>query len=248
VGDRLVVSVSSQTVPVHIVEQVEFFPTLDPYDEDFLVVNLHRLQERGNLLSPGSEFLPNEMWLAAGDTQAAAAQLGETFQGLPISLRKPLDRQELLATAQVDPFIMGGWTGWLLLAFVTTSVVSAAGFVTYAVFGLERRQGSVAVLESLGMSSRQVLGAVAVEFLFLLVAGGLLGALMGSWLGSLLLPFLDITGSGEAAVPPLVVARTWGAVSLVYLGIAGVFGLLLAFVLRWFSRLALQRVLKLEEV
>ena len=247
IGDRLVVSAAGQAVPIRIVERVEFFPTLDPYQEEFLIVNFQRLQRHGSLLVPRSEFLPTELWLT-GDGAQAVAQVEETLAGMPVQYRSFLDLRDLLATAQVDPFILGGWMGWLIIAFVATALVSIAGFVTYAVLGLERRQGSVAVLESLGMSSRQVLGTVALEFLFLLVAGGLLGALMGSWLGSLLLPYLDVTGTGEAAVPPLVVVRTWGGVFLVYGGIAVVFGLLLAFVLRWFSHLALQRVLKLEEV
>jgi ABC-type antimicrobial peptide transport system permease subunit len=97
------------------------------------------------------------------------------------------------------------------------------------------------------MSSRQVLGSVAVELVILLGVGGLLGALMGSWLSALLLPFLDITGAGEVALPPLVVMRTWGGVFLVYGGMGAVFGVLLWFVLRWFSRLALQQALRLEE-
>ncbi len=246
-GDELTVSAFGQAVSLRIAGQVEFFPTMDPYKEGFLIVNVHRLVERGRLLvPPGGEVLPNELWLALADGQGATG-VEEGLGALHISYRQILDRQERLRNAQVDPFVLGGWIGWLLLAFGATLGVSIAGFVTYTVMGLERRQASVAVLESLGMSSRQVLGSVAVELLILLGVGGLLGALMGSWLGSLLLPFLDITGAGEVALPPLVVMRTWGGVFLVYGGMGAVFGVLLWFVLRWFSRLALQQALRLEE-
>lgn len=246
VGDEMVVSVFGQGVAVRVAGQVEFFPTMDPYKEGFLIVNFHRLVEHGRLLVPGGEVLPNELWLTPVDGQGAAG-IEKGLGALPFSYRQLLDREERLRNAQVDPFVLGGWIGWLLLAFGATLGVSIAGFVTYTVMGLERRQASVAVLESLGMSSRQVLGSVAVELLILLGVGGLLGALMGSWLGSLLLPFLDITGAGEVALPPLVVMRTWGGVFLVYGGMGVVFGVLLWFVLRWFSRLALQQVLRLEE-
>jgi hypothetical protein len=247
IGDRLIISAAGHVVPIIIIGQVDFFPTLNPYKEGFLILNFQRLKDHANLLAPSGGALPNELWLTT-DSNTDVPELARALREIDVNPVRILNLQEQLTSAQVDPFVLGGWSGWLIIVFLAASIVSIAGFVTYAVFNLEQRQASVAVMESLGMNARQVLAIVASELLFLLIAGGLLGAVLGTWLGSILLPFLDVTGTGEAAVPPLVVVRTWGGVFLVYGGMALVFGVLLVFIVRWFSGLALTRVLKQEEI
>ena len=63
VGSALVVNILSSLVPVRIMDTVEYFPTMDPAGNGFLIADLDNLLRHLNILSPVDRIDPNELLL-----------------------------------------------------------------------------------------------------------------------------------------------------------------------------------------
>ena len=81
VGNSLIVNIFGRLIPVRIMDSVDYFPTLDPAGNGFLVSDLDSLLRHLNILTPVGSIRPNELML----TQAAGS--GEDAYQLALSPR-----------------------------------------------------------------------------------------------------------------------------------------------------------------
>jgi len=244
----LSLSVSGSAVQVQVVAAVEYFPTLDPAGFGFLVTDLGQLSRAANAAPTGDLALyPNEAWIASRSRGAARDDLRERLLATGTASTKVYDEIELLSRATTDPLTSAGWRGVLNLAFLAAAGVGALGFMIYAYLFAQRRQLEFAVLRTMGFSARQTGLLVSFELLVIVVLGVTAGSLIGGVLGRVMLPFMQLTELGEQVLPPFVLAVGWGEVLRIY-GI-----LVLAFLVasgattRFFSRLAITRVIRIGE-
>ena len=61
-GDTLVVRINSVPLPIEVVDEEDFIPTLFATSEDFVLVDLEALLDYVNLRTPRSLSKPNELW------------------------------------------------------------------------------------------------------------------------------------------------------------------------------------------
>ncbi len=77
-----------------------------------------------------------------------------------------------------------------------------------------------AVVRTLGLTTRQVLGLVTFELLLVLVPAVLVGGVLGMRMGVTIIPFLVTSGEGVLVVPPVVLNVDWQSIG-VLVGVVG---------------------------
>ncbi|GBD11344.1 hypothetical protein HRbin23_01007 [bacterium HR23] len=248
VGERVTASVLSTSVPLRIQGQVEFFPTLYPREEPFLVVPLRPLVDYLALHAPRLLEATAEVWVriqpGVDPSPSALRQALEREGVRPTAL---LSAQEATQRRQADPLLTAGWAGLVLLAFGVTVMASASAISLYLFLDTRAREGEYALLRAVGFTRRQLTGVIWFNFILVVAVGVGLGTWAGHRMASGLLPLLEVAETGGRITPPMVLETHW-------LGLLAVYGVLAlgagvsAGVLAWIaSRLDLQGVLRRGE-
>jgi hypothetical protein len=218
VGERINVDVQGNAVPVRLAGVADYFPTLDPEFSTFLVGDIRSTWMALNANKMRNAEQANEVWIETGE--ALPSEVANAMRGrmsVPPSL---IAQDQLLRDAAVDPLISAGWKALLAIAFTTVLAASAVGFLVYSQVTFASRMTEYAVVRTLGLTTKQVLGLVTLELLMVLVPAVLVGGLLGMRMGATIIPFLVTSGEGVRVVPPVVLAVDWQAVG-VLVGVIG---------------------------
>ena len=103
---------------------------------------------------------------------------------------------EELGKLRTDPLALG-LLGLMYLAFIMALALSVVGLLTYSGLTAQSRRTEFGVLRALGLSSLRVVGGLALEQLFVMITGVMLGALLGWVLASQVVPTLALGAAGE---------------------------------------------------
>jgi len=238
-----------QRMSVVVKDVVDYFPTLDPTDGEFVIANLNRLSSlRSLVLSRHMHFFPDEVWLTVTDDKEQKEAVLDTLGTREFGALVLHNQAEMIAEAKADPLAAAGWGGILLIAFLGVTVVSGLGFVVYAYLSARRRQLEFAILRALGFSLRQIIGLVSLEQLLVIGAGMGIGTFIGLRLDFLMMPFLQFfVGRGGRAVPPVVLTTDWFTIGIAYIALTVVFIVTIALVILFFSRVALHQTLRMGD-
>ena len=63
VGNAVIVNIFGRLIPVRIMDTVDYFPTMDPAGNGFLIADLDSLLRHLNILTPIGSIRPNELIL-----------------------------------------------------------------------------------------------------------------------------------------------------------------------------------------
>jgi hypothetical protein len=211
IGDRLNATVSGQTITVDIVGTVETLSPLDP-TKQFIVVDAATL-EMGRFAATGLPIRTDEWWLAVANDRTAAVL--DQLRAQPFRTDMILAREELALSASTDPLGLGV-VGALILGALAAIVVGAIGFVVSATVSTSERFDEFAILQALGLSSRQLSAWVTLENAFLLLLGMVSGLGIGLLLAWLVVPFASLTRSGAAPVPEPELVVPWFQLAPLY--------------------------------
>ena len=247
-GESIEVSAASHRIPVQIVDTVDFFPTLDPYNDIFLISDLSSLAGLANLDSALRELKPNEVWLSTDTNGVDRSRLTQTLSRDPFVGRRVLDREALLARSQVDPLVKAGWRALLFLAFAAVLILSCLGFLVHAYVSFTSRGPQFALLRTVGFSMKQLTTLVWLEQALVVAVGMGLGTWMGGRLGALIMPFLGYDDLGSQVLPPFVIQVNWGVLTIVYGVMVFIFAVIVLAVIWLIRRISLQRILRLGEM
>ena len=246
-GDEFLLSTGGRSVRVRLEEVIEFFPTLNPLRENFLIADLASLVRFANLDPIGGEFNANEVWLSSDSTGADRVSLVNGLRDAPFSSKFVDNRERRLADSQVDPLAKSGWSALLFIAFTAALITSGMGFLVHAYVSVRAREGQFALMRTIGFSMRQLIALVWLEQALLITVGMALGTWMGGRLTRLIMPFLGHDDFGFQVVPPFVVVVNWGALAVAYSAMAFLFALIIVGVILFIRKISLQRILRLGE-
>ena len=261
VGDTIILGLSTYALMLEVAAEVEFFPTLNPGDKPFAVVDLSRFNQAAIRYNPRPPRGPNELWLAGPgerphpnplpegegisvvDADAASAALRE--QG--VSVRKVMDAPAMVALRVEQPLVNAGWGALLVLLFLAVAVASASGLLLFSHLDARERQTEFALLRTLGISRGQMQRILWVN-LFLMAACGVgLGTLLGWLIGASVLPLMEVVEEGARATPSLVLTTDWQRLLVSYVILAVVTGLCGLWLTWLTAKLQLQQVLRMGE-
>lgn len=218
VGERVTVDIQGNRVPVRLAGVADYFPTLDPEFSSFAVGDIRSTWMALNANRMRNAEQVNEVWIDTGE--AAPSEVGNELRHrsqFPPSL---IAQDQLLHDAAVDPLISAGWRALLAIAFATVLAASAVGFLVYSQVTFASRMTEYAVVRTLGLTTRQILGLVTLELLMVLVPAVLVGGILGMRMGATIIPFLVTSGEGVRVVPPVVLNVDWQTVG-VLVGVLG---------------------------
>jgi hypothetical protein len=219
VGERVTVNIEGSRVSMRLAGVVDYFPTLDPEISSFVVGDIRLTWIAVNVDKMRNAEQVNEAWIDTGE--AAPSEVGNELRRrskFPLSL---IAQDQLLHDAVVDPLISAGWRALLAIAFATVLAASAVGFLVYSQVTFASRMTEYAVVRTLGLTTRQIIGLVALELLMVLVPAVLVGGVLGMRMGATIIPFLVTSGEGLRVVPPVVLNVDWQSVG-VLVGVLGV--------------------------
>ncbi|MBN1248511.1 MAG: ABC transporter permease [Anaerolineae bacterium] len=243
VGDRVSVGVRAYgqltTMAMTVVGSFDYFPSWDPEAGPLAVGNLDYLYQEAQFQFPYRVWLDTEPGIDEDRLEQGLTDLNLNTEGLAIS-------EERILTEQLKPERQG-LLGLLSVGFSAAAVLTALGFVLYALFSFRRRAVELGVLRAVGLSERQMSVFVAAELAFLLGVGGAAGTGLGIWASNLYIPYLQIGGSVTSQIPPFVVEIAWPALIRIYVLFGLLFVVALIVLIRMLHRTKLFQAIKLGE-
>ena len=246
IGDLVDVSVGQDSFAVMIAGVVPYFPTLDPYQAPFVIIDGRSLARATSVGRTTDGLVPNEVWLRTVDG-VGRAELNTALSTMSVRAGNVISLDDELKAAAVDPLVSAGWRALLAIAFFTVLLVSAIGFIVHAEVTFRTRQTELALLRATGLSMRQLFALVTLEQLLVIGAGIAIGAFMGARLGATIMPYLGTSGEGLRVVPPMILEIDWRALAITFGLVAAVFAGVIAVVLYSVYRMSVHRVLRLGE-
>jgi FtsX-like permease family len=179
------------------------FPTL-PSSAGGVVVDLPTYAA-ASWLADGTILQPSEWWLdVSGPAGAVAARLAAA----PFGSVQVVDRAARARALSTDPVALG-ISGALYLGFVAAALFAVIGFAVSSAVSASERRTEFAVLRSLGLTGRQLSGALALEGGLTVALALAVGTLLGLLLAWLVLPYVSLSGEGARPFPEVVVHFPW---------------------------------------
>jgi putative ABC transport system permease protein len=202
---------------------VDYFPTLNPNEGPFLVLDLEAAIRHLELLAPTSTITPNEMFLshAPGAEATVTDALWESLGRIqPIRV---YGREAQLEAVRLDPLITAGWKAMVIMALAVIVLTASLGYTTYLLSFAGRSRSEMGFLQTLGLSGRQLLGLLGLEHLVIALFGLGLGTWAGFQMSTIMVRSVAVTERGNEVVPPFVVITDWNFMGPIYLILAAIF-------------------------
>jgi putative ABC transport system permease protein len=245
-GSEIELVLGSVTVPLVIQGRTRLFPTMDDADAGFLIVDRRHLAYYSGLTYQSTPLDPTEVWLDLSDDPALrASAIGALREEYSIPESQVVDVAVLLADVRTDAIVRAGGSGVLLIALVAAFTILALGFALTLYLGGQQRTVELSVMRAVGLSPRQILAMISLEYLLIAVVGLLIGTIAGLRISDTMLSFLDVTEDGRRVLPPFALATRWDTVAIAFLatGLAFAGGVLA--LAGYFLRLPVSRILRL---
>ncbi len=210
VGDRIRIEVVTygerNDIAVTVVGAFRYFPTWYPSDGPLIIGNLDYFFEQ-----VGMQY-PYEVWMKLApdaDIQYLVEHELDVYEYDWSAPRLEIEAEQALPERQ-------GLFGLLSVGFVAAAVLTVVGFLLYALFSFRRRFIEFGVLRAVGLSTRQMSAFLGWELAFLIVMGSLVGTLLGGWVSSFFIPYLQIGVDEASRIPPYIVDVAWAEIVRVY--------------------------------
>ena len=210
IGSQFIVQINGGYVPVEIVDQVTYFPTLDPGRAPFLVANVDSTIDFLELRGLTAQR-PNELFVDIDEDMHDSVLL-ELRQVLGFTTYT--DRARLLEDSSVDPLVVAGWRGISVVSILMAGVAAAFGYMTYLAAHAFRTRRESALLSSMGMKASSFGRLVLIEHAMVAVLGIGIGIASGVYVSRLAVSSLTFTQTGGELLPPFIMQTNWVPVGI----------------------------------
>lgn len=235
IGVPFVASVGGGFVPLVVVESVRYFPTLDIERKPFIVADVSALLDFFELRGLRSAKA-NEMFVSIHTERHI--EVRNALRGIFRS-GSIIDRQQLLENSTVDPLAVAGWRGMGVVALILTGIATTLGYITYLSAHQKSTMHDSAYMRAIGLSRGEFLRIVIVEHALIGVVGIVLGIATGIGISRIAMNSMAFTETGDRLLPPFILQTDWVPVGIVLAVVAVTATVILAGVLRGFTRLPL---------
>lgn len=181
-----------------VVGTFKYFPTVYEEEEGMTVI--------GNLeyLSVAIGVPPqHHIWLRMQEGSDGQAVFKAAYTTLGIEATRQGDAYALIAEEQAKVERVGVF-GTLSVGFLAAVAMAGLGLLLYSYASLRERLFGLAVLRAIGLSLRQVVIQVMMEYALLTACGAVAGTIIGAAASEFFVPFFTVTGAAVVALPPLV--------------------------------------------
>jgi putative ABC transport system permease protein len=247
VGGEIDLVYGKLLVPLTIQGVVEYFPTMYDSGAGYVIVNQDDLFYYAGVTSDRAfSTVPTEAWLRLTTDPEARQEVKSSFLdrfGIPAG--DIIDSETILAEVRTDPVVRAGGSGILLVALVAAFAILALGFALTLYLGGQSRTVEVSVMRAVGISPRQLLTMISLEYLLIAAVGLAIGTIAGLRISQTMLSFLNVTDTGGRVVPGFDLITRWDTVGIAFaaVGVAFLVGVLA--LAGYFLRLPVSRVIRL---
>jgi hypothetical protein len=239
------IDVQGGLVPVEVIDQISYFPTIDPERGPFVVADLGAIVDFVELRGR-KKVTPNELFASLKPSEDRTdemrdAEIAESIRDV-FRLARIRSRADLMNNSFVDPVAVAGWRGMSVVATIVASLIVLMAYVIFLAAYSLRTKGDSALILALGASSRDHWIITIFELLPAILIGTLVGVGTGFIVSTLMVGSMAHTGTGEQLLPPFVVQTNW---ILPVVTIAAIFTIVLAGVLnsvRSFNKIKIARM------
>ena len=161
-------------------------------------------------MADGTIVEPSEWWL---DVNGPAAPVASRLEAPPFSSVSVVDRAARARELATDPVALG-ISGALYVGFAAAAIFAVIGFAVSSAISAAERRTEFAVLRSVGLSRRQLSGALALEGGLTVVLALAAGTALGVLLAWFVLPYVSLNGEGGRPFPQVVVHFPWTTAAL----------------------------------
>ena len=228
IGDVVTVTIMASEFSIKIMDSVNFFPTLYPDSEPFVIAELNDVVTGANVRKKQGDNQANEIWITSTQIKESDLDtnivLGDVvnelnIQGIPYG--SIFSNEKSLEGQKIDPLVFAGWQTLLLISFGTVALVSIVGFLIHSRVSFKKRNLEFAPLKSIGISRAQIIVLIALEQIIVIGLAVALGIVLGSRLSSTVMPYLISPESSNSLVPPMINSVEWLDFSIVF-GLVGI--------------------------
>ena len=228
IGDVVTVTIMASEFSIKIMDSVNFFPTLYPDSEPFVIAELNDVVTGANVRKKQGDNQANEIWITSTQIKESDLDtnivLGDVvnelnIQGIPYG--SIFSNEKSLEGQKIDPLVFAGWQTLLLISFGTVALVSIVGFLIHSRVSFKKRNLEFATLKSIGISRAQIIILIALEQIIVIGLAVALGIVLGSRLSSTVMPYLISPESSNSLVPPMINSVEWLDFSIVF-GLVGI--------------------------
>ena len=229
-GNSLIVNILGRLIPVRIMGTVDYFPTLYPEGNGFLIADLDNLLRHLNILSPVRRINPNELLL--NHVPGTEDEVNAIAHALAPRSEFVHSRTDLLEEIRLDPLITAGWRAMILIAIAVIIFAAALGYTTYLLSFSGQSRAEMGFLQALGFRQRQMTWLLIAEHLVIAAIGLAIGTAAGFFMSNIMVSAVAVTENGFPVVPPYILTTDWPFMGVVYVALISIFvGALL-----WLSR------------
>lgn len=172
------------------------FPTVYE-DEITLIGNLDLITFESGLT------MPHKIWLRLQPNADPAAIIDQIEGDMDLMAISEHDAREEIQEELAHMERVGVF-GTLSVSFLAASLMAALGLLTYSYASLEERRLQLAVLRAMGTTSGQVVRQVSIEYLVLILFGGIAGVVIGSLAAQTFVPLFRVANGLQAPLPPML--------------------------------------------
>ena len=243
-GNALVVNILGRFIPVRIMDTVEYFPTLHPEGNGFLIADLDNLIQHLNVLSPVSRINPNELLLK--NVPGTEDEVNAIAYALAPRTEFVHSKSVLLEEIRLDPLITAGWRAMILIAIAVIVFVAALGYVTYLMSFSEQSKAEMGFLQALGLRPGQMTWLLISEHLVVAAIGIAIGTAAGFFMSDIMVSAVAVTENGQPVVPPYILTTDWLFMGFIYAALTCIFVGALLWLSRSVAKVNLHEVARLE--
>jgi ABC-type lipoprotein release transport system permease subunit len=209
-GDRTVIHVFGRSIPVEIVGASDYFPTLNPDDGGFGVVDLSQLWAHLALSSANSAGVAAEMFIGVDDP--VESSVIEEISSAVGGLHSVVDREEIQRSSVVTPLAVAGWRGASIVTAILAIGLAVLGLLTFAPQRPAGDHFNLAILRALGVRKRGLVMISVIEQMVILLVGIAAGVGTGLVMARIAVNTASQTDSNILLLPPIVFSTTWSYV------------------------------------
>ena len=220
IGDVVTATIMASEFSIKIIDTVNYFPTLYPDTEPFVIAELTDVINGANIRKKQGDNQANEIWVInqenSTDKNLILNNVVGELKNNEIPYGSIFSNEKSLEGQKIDPLVFAGWQTLLLISFGAVTLVSVVGFLIHSRVSFKKRNLEFATLKSIGISRIQIIILIAIEQILVIGLALALGIILGSRLSSTVMPYLISPESSNSLVPPMINSVEWFDFSIVF--------------------------------
>ncbi len=205
VGDTTRLFLGNRSTPIKFVSFTDFFPTFPSAASPYVIADLREIQRIVSIDQTRGADATNELWISAPGASIDELQKIEDLMKINnVSTRLLQHAGTEVTRSRSDALTAAGWNGYLAFGFLAVTTVSVLAFIVTGWTTYRLRRLELAVLKSMGLTTRQMLIMIGLEQIVIAWISMLIGAGIGFMLSAVLLPYLAGKDASTLA-PPMAV-------------------------------------------